>query len=171
MAAPLRYVAVLLDSFRTGLANSDCSLDRKRRKVAAWPLTLLLTVWSLWQKILQLSFVRLLMLAPVWPDWVIYWTLGHFSKPVATISLPKSLTFLGDFCKGVKIFNFSSEIILGNLYRHLATFFWSHWTWLVQQILLSWNVKVAVAPTIVAWIFISSLLIGRLHSLSLSLLQ
>ena len=47
----------------------------------------------------------------VWPDWAIYWTLGNFSKPVAAISLPKTLTFLGNFCKGVKLFNFSSEII------------------------------------------------------------
>ena len=47
----------------------------------------------------------------VQPDWAIYWNLGNFSKPVATISLPKSLTFLGNFCKGVKVFNFSSEII------------------------------------------------------------
>ena len=31
-----------------------------------------------------------------------------FSKPLATINLPKSPTFLGNFCKGVKIFNFSS---------------------------------------------------------------
>ena len=30
--------------------------------------------------------------------------------------------------KGVKIFNFSSEIILGNFSRHLATFYWSHST-------------------------------------------
>ena len=29
----------------------------------------------------------------VWPDWVIYWTLGNFSKPLATIILPKSPTF------------------------------------------------------------------------------
>ena len=49
----------------------------------------------------------------VWPDWAIYWTLGKFSKPLATINLPKSPTFLGNFCKGVKIFNFSSEIIFG----------------------------------------------------------
>ena len=34
---------------------------------------------------------------------------------VATISLPKSHTFLGNFCKGVKIFHFSSEIIFGQL--------------------------------------------------------
>ena len=40
---------------------------------------------------------------PVWPDWAIYWTLGNFSP-----------TFFGNFCEGVKIFNFYSEIILGN---------------------------------------------------------
>ena len=39
-------------------------------------------------------------------------TLGNFFKPLATISLPKSLTFLGNFCKGVKIYHFSIEIIL-----------------------------------------------------------
>ena len=33
---------------------------------------------------------------------------------------------LGNFCKGVKIFNFSSGIIFGNFYRHLATFYWSY---------------------------------------------
>ena len=33
---------------------------------------------------------------PVWPDWAIYWTLGNFSKPVATISFPKYTTFLGN---------------------------------------------------------------------------
>ena len=35
-------------------------------------------------------------------------------------------TFLGNFCKGVKIYHFYSEIILGNFYRHLAIFIWSH---------------------------------------------
>ena len=43
------------------------------------------------------------------------WTLGNFSKPLATINLPISPTFLGNFCKGVKILNFSSEIIFGLL--------------------------------------------------------
>ena len=51
----------------------------------------------------------------VWPDWASYWTLGNFSKPLATINFPKSPTFLGNFCKGVKIFNFCSEIIFGKL--------------------------------------------------------
>ena len=44
----------------------------------------------------------------MWPDLAIYWTLGHFLKPLATIKLPKSPTFLGSFCKGVKIIHFSS---------------------------------------------------------------
>ena len=51
----------------------------------------------------------------VWPDWAIYWTLGKFLKPLATTNLPKSPTFLGNFCKGVKSNHFSSEIIFGQL--------------------------------------------------------
>ena len=38
--------------------------------------------------------------------------LGSFLKPLATIRLPKSPTFLGNFCKGVY---FSIEIIFGQL--------------------------------------------------------
>ena len=52
----------------------------------------------------------------LWPDWAIYWTLGIYSNPLAIINLPKSPTFLGNFCKGVKFFNFSSKIILGQLF-------------------------------------------------------
>ena len=37
---------------------------------------------------------------PVWPDWAIYWTLGHFLKPLATFNLSKSPTFFMQFCKG-----------------------------------------------------------------------
>ena len=55
------------------------------------------------------------MLAVVWPDWAIYWTLDDFVKPLATINLPKYPTFLGNICKGVKIYHFSSEIIFGQL--------------------------------------------------------
>ena len=55
---------------------------------------------------------------PVWPDLATYWTLGNFLKAVATITLPKSPTFLGNFCKIVKKNNFSSEIIFGQLKRH-----------------------------------------------------
>ena len=65
-------------------------------------------------------------LGPVWPDWAIYWTLDTFLKPLATINLSNSPTFLGDFCKDVKIYHFSGEIIFGHFYRHLAIFFWSH---------------------------------------------
>ena len=55
------------------------------------------------------------MLYSVWPDWTIYSTYGNFSKPVATIILPKSPTFLYYFCKGFKNFHFSSEIIFWKL--------------------------------------------------------
>ena len=58
--------------------------------------------------------------------------LDNFSKPQATINLSESPTFLGNFSKGVKIFNFSSEIIFGQLYRHLAIFYWSHWWWKIM---------------------------------------
>ena len=56
-----------------------------------------------------------LWLEPVWPDWAIYWTLGNFLKPLATINLPKSPTFLGNFCKFVKKIHFAREIIFGQL--------------------------------------------------------
>ena len=49
---------------------------------------------------------------------------GQVLKPLATINLPKYLTFLGIFCKCVKIYHFSNVIIFGQL---LATFNWSNW--------------------------------------------
>ena len=63
----------------------------------------------------------------VWPHWAIYWTLGNFLKPLATIYLPKSSTFLGNFWTGVKIYHCSSEIIFGQLLQTFGDFFWSHW--------------------------------------------
>ena len=60
---------------------------------------------------------------PVRPDWAIFCTLGNFFKPLATISLPKSLTFLGNFCKGVSIYQFSSEIIFGQLLQTFGDFY------------------------------------------------
>ena len=40
---------------------------------------------------------------------------GQILKPVATISLPNSTTFLGNFCKGVKIFSFSNNHLWATL--------------------------------------------------------
>ena len=57
------------------------------------------------------------------PDWAIYWTLGNFLKYLATINLPKSLTFLGNFCKSVKIYHFSSEIVFGQLLQIFGNFY------------------------------------------------
>ena len=61
----------------------------------------------------------------MWPDVAIFCTLGNFLKPLATINLPKSPTFLGNFCKGVKIFHFSSEIIFAN-FLDIWQFFSGH---------------------------------------------
>ena len=46
---------------------------------------------------------------------------------LATINLPKYPTFLGNFCKGVKIINFSNEIIFGQLLLTFGNFLCSHW--------------------------------------------
>ena len=56
----------------------------------------------------------------------IYWTLGNFLKPLASINLHKSPTFLGIFCKGVKIYHFSSEIIFWATFIDIWRFFSSH---------------------------------------------
>ena len=61
---------------------------------------------------------------PVWPDWAFYCTLGNFPKPVATINLPNVRQF---FLKVSKSFILVVKSFLVNFYRHLATFYWSHW--------------------------------------------
>ena len=47
---------------------------------------------------------------------------GQLLKSLVALNLPILPTLLGNSCKGVKICNFSSEIVLGNFYRHLAIF-------------------------------------------------
>ena len=37
------------------------------------------------------------MLKTVWPDLAIFWTVGNFLKPLATINLPKSPNILREF--------------------------------------------------------------------------
>ena len=59
----------------------------------------------------------------VWPDWAIYWILDNFLNPLATIKLPKSPTFLGNFCNGVKMHHFSSEMIFGQLLSTFSDFY------------------------------------------------
>ena len=51
---------------------------------------------------------------------------GQLLKPLAVINLPKSPKFLGNFCKGVKIYHFSSEIIFGQLFKYIWWFFSGH---------------------------------------------
>ena len=74
----------------------------------------------------------------MWPDLAIYWTLDNFFKSLATIDLPKSPTFLDNFCKGLKIYQYSSEIILGN-FLDIWRFFSGHTAqishvWFMQQL-------------------------------------
>ena len=47
----------------------------------------------------------------------------NFLKPFATLNLSKSPTFLGNFCKGVKIYHFSCKIIFGQILLTFGDFF------------------------------------------------
>ena len=56
-----------------------------------WPTYLsiyLIKGWWWWYAT-KLQAEQMLLNQPVWPDWVIYWNLGNFLKPLATINLPK----------------------------------------------------------------------------------
>ena len=48
---------------------------------------------------------------------------GQLLKHLATINLAKSPTFLGNFCKGFKIYHFFSEINFGQLLQTFGDFF------------------------------------------------
>ena len=61
-------------------------------------------------------------LGSVRPDWAIFCSLGYLLKPLGAINLPNSPTFLGNFCKGVKINHFPSEIIFGQLLKTFGNF-------------------------------------------------
>ena len=56
-------------------------------------------------------------------------TFSNFLKPLGTINLPKSPTFLGNFLKVSKSIIFLVKSFLGNFYTQLAIFIWSHWKW------------------------------------------
>ena len=75
---------------------------------------------------LNCGYICKYSLANVWADWAIYWTLGNFSSLWQQLILPKSPTFLGNFCKLSKSLIFLVKSFLGNFYRHLAIFYWSH---------------------------------------------
>ena len=52
-------------------------------------------IWKRWYRVLLVSLHPYLQ--AVWPDWAIYWTLGNFLKPLATINLPKYPHILRQF--------------------------------------------------------------------------
>ena len=96
----------------------------KLRMCKSWsPLFVLFSNFSITKQIFYWKVVRIKATALLcWKqcDQIgrFFCILGNFLKPLTTINLPKSHTFLGNFCKGVKIYHFSIEII----YRHLAIF-------------------------------------------------
>ena len=75
---------------------------------------------------------------------------------LVTLNLPKSLTFLRNFCKGDKIYRFSSKVIFGQVYRHLAIFSghtitntkdgWEKIRHTILTIAYQWSVVVEEAP-------------------------
>ena len=51
---------------------------------------------------------------------------GKLFKAFGSNLFTQISTFLGNFCKGVKIYHFSSKIIFGQLLQTFGDFFWSH---------------------------------------------
>ena len=81
----------------------------------------------------------------MWPDWAIYFTLGNFSKPVATIILAKLPTFLAIFVKVLKSFlvkSFWANFI--DIWRY---FFWSHCR------LFQYDFVFTFSPQHISWVF------------------
>ena len=73
---------------------------------------------------------------PLWPDWAVFCFLGKHSKLATSIILAKSPTLLGNFWKVSKSFIFLVNSFLGNFYRHLAIFYWSHCKWCTTSLRL-----------------------------------
>ena len=117
----------------------NCNEKRAKRNkkdagIGSFLTTTVFWTWNTFQYVLRLfreikSFANWLVRKmifcplPVWPELAIYWILGNFLKPLATINWPKSSTFLGNFCKDVKIYHFCSEIIFGQLLKTFGNFF------------------------------------------------
>ena len=99
---------------------------QKRISVTLFPIDILFPAREHWIRQELGIYVPAGSRQPVWPDWAIYWALGKFLKLLRIIIFPKYHTFLGNFCKGVKIYHFGIEIIFGQLLYAFGDFFWSH---------------------------------------------
>ena len=65
----------------------------------------------------------------VWPDWAIFCTLGNFLSLWQQLIVPNCPCYLAICVKVSKSFIFLVKSFYDNFYRHLATFYWSHWWW------------------------------------------
>ena len=99
-----------MKNYSTNLTLKDKSVDD------------VLRTWIMASRLVGANKSTDLWWQPVWPDWAIYWTLSNFLKPLSLINLPKSANSWVS-----KYIIFLVKSFLGNLYRHLAIFFWSHW--------------------------------------------
>ena len=68
------------------------------------------------------TYVLKSALAPVWPDWAIYCTLGQIFKAGGKNYFAQIAHIFDNFCKVVKIFNLSSAIIFGQLLQTFGDF-------------------------------------------------
>ena len=101
------------DAWRSSRSYINDQIRRLRAQLSELKVILVLCCWWWWWcGIICISVTRFGNLLYV----------GQLLKPLATINLPKSPTFLRNFCKGFKIFYFREKSFLGNLYRLLATF-------------------------------------------------
>ena len=64
-----------------------------------------------------------LLICKVWPDLAIYWTWATFKSFWQQLICPNLSYSSGIFCKGVKIYHFSSEIIFGQVLKTFGDFF------------------------------------------------
>ena len=78
--------------------------------------------------------------------------------------LPKSLTFLWNFCEGIKIYHFLVKSFLGKFYRHLEIFFWSHWLvhqmkhfWFLNFKEISISFQKCFQTSTIGWIYVEDL--------------
>ena len=77
----------------------------------------------------------------MWPDWAIFWTLGNFLSLWKQLICPNLSNSLEIFVNVSKSFIFLVKSFLGNFYRHLGIFLWSH----CSRLRFNWAVFFALA--------------------------
>ena len=123
---------------RSDYSNSAATSKNRKIQIKSNALHQLLVVAELLQSERALRQIILIIIQPNFnlhhfsicrqcdQIWRFIGLLASFQSQWQQLICPNLPHSQATFCKGVEIFHFSSEIILGNFYRHLAIFFWSH---------------------------------------------